>query len=63
MLIFSGSRVVSGYSDYCAAKASIEHFCRCVASEEAARGIRANVLAPGVIVTEGQTKGHKDEAR
>eukprot|EP00095_Tigriopus_kingsejongensis_P009759 maker-scaffold422_size175911-snap-gene-0.31 protein:Tk09759 transcript:maker-scaffold422_size175911-snap-gene-0.31-mRNA-1 annotation:"PREDICTED: 3-oxoacyl-" len=53
----AGSQTVNKYSDYCASKAGLDHFARNVASEEAARGIRVNVLSPGVIVTEGQTRG------
>ncbi|TRY75523.1 hypothetical protein TCAL_15566 [Tigriopus californicus] len=57
----AGTQTVHNYSDYCSAKAALNHFARNVASEEAAKGVRANVLAPGVIVTEGQTHGSSSE--
>lgn len=52
-----GRRAMSGSALYCAAKAGIDHFSRCVALEEARRpnGARIVALAPGVIDTDMQT--------
>ncbi len=36
---------------YCASKAALNHFSRCVALEEASKGVRINTLSPGAIVT------------
>lgn len=38
-------------SHYCAAKAGLDQFCRTVAMEEVGRGIRFNVVSPGIIIT------------
>jgi len=40
-----------GQANYCAAKAGLEGFTRALAKEVAARGITANVVAPGFIET------------
>jgi NAD(P)-dependent dehydrogenase (short-subunit alcohol dehydrogenase family) len=44
----------AGWSLYCAAKAAVDHLTECVALEEAAHGLRAYSVAPGVIDTEMQ---------
>jgi NAD(P)-dependent dehydrogenase (short-subunit alcohol dehydrogenase family) len=44
----------AGWSVYCAAKAAVERLTECVALEEAAHGLRAHALAPGVIDTDMQ---------
>ena len=51
-----GRRAMGSSSAYCAAKAGMDHFTRCVALEEAAQAHGASVcsLAPGVIDTEMQ---------
>ena len=49
--------------DYGPSKAGLEHFCRTVATEEAEKGVRANVIAPGVIATEAFTGGATDKDR
>ena len=45
----------AGWSVYCAAKAAVDRMTECVALEEAAHGLRAYAVAPGVIDTEMQT--------
>jgi NAD(P)-dependent dehydrogenase (short-subunit alcohol dehydrogenase family) len=44
----------AGWSVYCAAKAAVERLTECVALEEAAHGLRAHAIAPGVIDTDMQ---------
>jgi len=47
----AGSRAGYGPYDYSAAKAAVIHFTRCVAMELAEKGVRANSVSPGGIVT------------
>ena len=54
-----GRRAMGSSSAYCAAKAGMDHFTRCVALEEAAgenaaKGAKVCSLAPGVIDTDMQ---------
>ncbi|MES2631917.1 MAG: SDR family NAD(P)-dependent oxidoreductase [Pseudomonadota bacterium] len=51
-----GRRAMASQGPYCAAKAGLDHFTRCVALEEAARpnGAKVSSLAPGVIDTDMQ---------
>ena len=51
-----GRRAMAGAAMYCAAKAGMDHFSRCVALDEAlhAHGARIVALAPGVIDTDMQ---------
>lgn len=51
-----GRRAMASQAPYCAAKAGMDHFTRCVALEEASRpnGARLCSLAPGVIDTDMQ---------
>lgn len=51
-------RAMAGSASYCAAKAGMDHFSRCVALEEAARPNPARIasLAPGVIATDMQVQ-------
>ena len=49
-----------GFVDYGSAKAGLNQMAKNVANEEAPNGIRANVLCPGVVLTEIHTKGSKD---
>ena len=51
-----GRRAMASQAAYCAAKAGMDHFTRCVALDEAARphGARVCSLAPGVIDTDMQ---------
>jgi NAD(P)-dependent dehydrogenase (short-subunit alcohol dehydrogenase family) len=44
----------AGWSIYCAAKAAVDRMTECVALEEAAQGLRAYAVAPGVIDTDMQ---------
>lgn len=53
-----GRRAMAAQAAYCAAKAGMDHFSRCVALEEAQRGNGARIcsLAPGVIDTDMQVQ-------
>ncbi len=53
-----GRRAMASQAAYCAAKAGLDHFTRCVALEEAGKpnGARLCSLAPGVIDTEMQNQ-------
>lgn len=53
-----GRRPMASQSPYCAAKAGMDHFSRCVALEEALKPMGARIvsLAPGVIDTDMQTQ-------
>lgn len=53
-----GRRPMASQSPYCAAKAGLDHFSRCVALEEARQpqGARIVSLAPGVIDTDMQAQ-------
>ncbi len=53
-----GRRPMASQSAYCAAKAGLDHFTRCLALDEAQRehGARVCALAPGVIDTDMQVE-------
>ena len=53
-----GRRAMASQAAYCASKAGLDHFTRCVALEEAHRpnGAKLCSLAPGVIDTDMQTQ-------
>jgi NAD(P)-dependent dehydrogenase (short-subunit alcohol dehydrogenase family) len=53
-----GRRPMAAQAAYCAAKAGLDHFSRCVALEQAAlpNGARICSLAPGVIDTDMQAQ-------
>ena len=53
-----GRRAMASSASYCAAKAGMDHFTRCLALEEAsqAHGARVCSLAPGVIDTDMQVQ-------
>ena len=53
-----GRRAMAGTALYCAAKAGMDHFSRCVALDEGrhAQGARIVSLAPGVIDTDMQSE-------
>ncbi len=53
-----GRRAMASQAAYCAAKAGMDHFSRCVALEEALRphGAKVCSLAPGVIATDMQAQ-------
>jgi NAD(P)-dependent dehydrogenase (short-subunit alcohol dehydrogenase family) len=44
----------AGWSVYCAGKAAVDRMTECIALEEAAHGLRAYAVAPGVIDTDMQ---------
>jgi NAD(P)-dependent dehydrogenase (short-subunit alcohol dehydrogenase family) len=46
----------AGWSLYCAGKAAVDRMTECVALEEAAHGLRAYAVAPGVIDTDMQAR-------
>ena len=41
-----------GQTNYCAAKAGVEGYCRALAKEVAARGVTVNAIAPGFIASD-----------
>jgi NAD(P)-dependent dehydrogenase (short-subunit alcohol dehydrogenase family) len=53
-----GRRAMASQAAYCAAKAGMDHFSRCLALDEAAKpnGVRVCSLAPGVIDTDMQVQ-------
>jgi benzil reductase ((S)-benzoin forming) len=53
-----GRRAMASQAGYCAAKAAMDHFTRCLALEEALKpqGAKVCSLAPGVIDTDMQTQ-------
>jgi benzil reductase ((S)-benzoin forming) len=53
-----GRRAMASQALYCAAKAGMDHFTRCIALEEAQRpnGAKVSSLAPGVIDTDMQVQ-------
>ncbi len=53
-----GRRAMASQAAYCASKAGMDHFTRCVALEEALKphGARVCSLAPGVIDTDMQSQ-------
>lgn len=53
-----GRRAIASQSAYCAAKAGMDHFTRCMALDEARKpnGARVCSLAPGVIATDMQVQ-------
>ena len=60
-----GRRAMASQSAYCAAKAGLDHFTRCVALEEALQpnGAKVCSLAPGVIDTDMQVQLRSADAR
>jgi len=50
----AGTRPYAGWGAYCAAKAAVDQLTRVVALEEAAHGLAAYAVAPGVIDTDMQ---------
>lgn len=59
-----GQRAMASQAGYCAAKAGMDHFTRCVALEEARKsnGARVCSLAPGVIDTDMQQQMRSADA-
>jgi len=59
----TGPRSFPGVLAYCVSKAAVDQLTRCAALELAAKGIRVNEVAPGVVVTElHRAGGMNDEA-
>jgi NAD(P)-dependent dehydrogenase (short-subunit alcohol dehydrogenase family) len=60
-----GRRAMAAQAAYCAAKAGMDHFTRCVALEQAAvpNGARICSLAPGVIDTDMQVQLRNADAK
>lgn len=50
----AAQKAYAGWSVYCAAKAAVDRMTECIALEEAAHGLRAFAIAPGVIDTDMQ---------
>jgi NAD(P)-dependent dehydrogenase (short-subunit alcohol dehydrogenase family) len=50
----SGTTPYAGWAAYCASKAAVDHLTRVVAMEEAAHGLEAYAVAPGVVDTDMQ---------
>jgi benzil reductase ((S)-benzoin forming) len=59
-----GRRAMAGQAAYCAVKAGLDHFSRCVALDEARheQGAKIVSLAPGVIDTDMQTQLRASDA-
>ncbi|WP_048440093.1 SDR family NAD(P)-dependent oxidoreductase [Caenimonas sp. SL110] len=59
-----GRRAMASQGPYCAAKAGLDHFTRCVALEEAGQpnGAKVSSLAPGVIDTDMQIQLRSGDA-
>ncbi len=47
----TGTRAFPGVLAYCVSKAGVDQFTRCIALELAPKGVRANAVNPGVVVT------------
>jgi benzil reductase ((S)-benzoin forming) len=60
-----GRRAMASQAPYCAAKAGLDHFSRCVALEQAPQALGARIvsLAPGVIDTDMQAQLRQADAR
>jgi len=59
----TGPRSFPGVLAYCVSKAAVDQLTHCAALELAAKGIRVNEVAPGVVVTELHLAGGmKDDA-
>lgn len=59
----TGPRSFPGVLAYCVSKAAVDQLTHCAALELAAKGIRVNEVAPGVVVTElHRAGGMKDDA-
>ncbi|KAB0790396.1 hypothetical protein PPYR_15228 [Photinus pyralis] len=57
----AGLRSFTGILPYALSKACVDQFTRCVALELAAKGVRANSVNPGVIITDIHVKGGMSE--
>jgi len=52
-----GTKSCPGVNSYSVSKSAVDQFTRCTALELAAKGVRANSVNPGVIITELQKRG------
>jgi NAD(P)-dependent dehydrogenase (short-subunit alcohol dehydrogenase family) len=52
----AGRRAYQGWGAYCAGKAAVDRVTECVALEEAAIGLRAHAVAPGIVDTAMQAQ-------
>ena len=48
-------------SPYCATKAALSHYARCVALEEGKNGVRVNAVCPGLTKTKLFTNFFQDK--
>lgn len=58
----AGKRPAQHYASYSASKAAVIMLTKCFAVEYAHRGIRANVICPGQIMTDLRHTGYENEA-
>jgi NAD(P)-dependent dehydrogenase (short-subunit alcohol dehydrogenase family) len=54
---------IFGGAHYCAAKAGVLGYTRALARELGPEGIRANAIAPGLIITDFSRSGRSDEEK
>ena len=57
----TGTRAFPGVLAYCVSKAATDQLTRCAALELAARGVRANAVNPGVVITNLHKRGGMSE--
>jgi NAD(P)-dependent dehydrogenase (short-subunit alcohol dehydrogenase family) len=53
----AGSNPIAGMAAYCASKAALDHWSRCLMLEVRERGVKVTVLAPGSVDTGFATEG------
>jgi NAD(P)-dependent dehydrogenase (short-subunit alcohol dehydrogenase family) len=59
----AGSNAIAGMAAYCASKAALDHFARCLMLEVRHQGVKVTTLAPGSVDTGfGGRAGHGREA-
>ena len=59
----AGSNAIAGMAAYCASKAALDHFARCLMLEVRHQGVKVTTLAPGSVDTGfGGRDGHGREA-
>ena len=59
----TGLRAFPGVLSYCASKAAVDQFTRCVSLELASKGVRVNAVNPGVVRTELHKRGGMDDEK
>ncbi len=57
----AGMRAFPGILAYAVSKAAVEQLTRCAALELGPKGVRVNVVSPGVVVTELHRRAYMDE--